>query len=167
MYLSTESLYPKSKEEIIKEAREYIDSLKEEGTLKAYYKSKIFRTPYDQQWEGLAFYSRNEEKFKEIRQYLLEKIQESYYENLPQQTEELLDLLSKDLDKFLKKIIFLSGSEEDFLDVPIFAYMNPEKFFKRFLSLKNSQKRKFINNIKERYGYLSIKSNLLKEKTFG
>ncbi len=166
LHLSTESLYPKSKEEIITEAKEYIDSLKEEGTLKAYYKSEFFRTPYKEYWGGLGFYSRDDEEFEQIKQYLLQKIRESYWEDLPQKAEELLNLLLEDLDEFLNKIIFSNDSEENYINIPIFAYMDPQEFYNKFLCLKNSEKRKLINNIKERYHALTIKSDLLKEKQF-
>jgi len=144
-------LYPKTKEDILDDAKLYIDYLRKNNKLN-------FHFPEDlSQAYGFAFQSKESLEFKAFCEYIKQSKKEAKIKNAPDAARELLRIMQTDTDKFcsmigdklnyIKNMLF----NENYFDFPIFHYMSPNEFVETILKLENTDRNHVFYSLKQRY----------------
>jgi len=143
-------LYPKTKENILHDAKLYIDYLKKNNKLD-------FHFPEDlRQAYGFRFRSKDSLEFEEFCEYIKESKNEAKINKAPDAARELLRIMQTDTDKFSSMIcgrlnIIKNGLKENYLDFPIFHYMSPNEFVETILKLENTERDNVFYSLQQRY----------------
>lgn len=164
---SDAGIYSKSKEEVLEDAKSYINYLKEHNELQL--------PPHDvsidysfHSYPNLGFQGEQFEEFEEFCNYI-EEVQELYRnEKLPEDAQELLDIMKDEVWKFHKKICLDNSLSKDiskptYYEVPILKYISPKDFVSHLLSISYLDKRHALWAIKNRYKYKNLNEKLLDE----
>jgi hypothetical protein len=143
-------LYPKTKENILDDAKLYIDDLRNNNKLD-------FHFPEDlRQAYGFAFQS-NYLEFEAFCEYIKQSKNEAKIKKAPDAARELLRIMQTDTDKFcsmignklnyIKNMLF----NENYFDFPIFNYMSPNEFVETILKLENTERNYVFWSLQQRY----------------
>lgn len=166
LWLSDIELYKYTKDEILSYSKEYVDYLKNSGFLlnENYFKRlSLFEK---ETWGGLAFFSRDDEKFKEFNEYLAVKIDEAINEKFESEAPELLQLMKNDTKKFVRHLTLSNHEDNKFNNFPILNHINPLTFVNTLLDLLPAQIREVGYAFNARYGFQDFNRNLLPEINF-
>ncbi len=156
-------LYSKSKEDIIDEAKQYIDELKMSGKLDIKYRDDIFGA-----YMGLSFQCKNDPEFKEFENYIVQCQEKVMLQNISDEANKLLNIMQNDISKFCSLICmnFSSYSEEPYSRFPIFKYLSPQNFMETVLRLPHENKFIVFSSLQKRYEYKNIVEQLVDELDF-
>ena len=143
-------LYRKTKENILDDAKLYIDYLRNNNKLD-------FHFPEDlRQAYGFAFKS-NSLEFEAFCEYIKQSKNEAKIKKAPDAARNLLRIMQTDTDKFssmignklnyIKNMLF----NENYFDFPIFSYRSPNEFVETILKLENTERNYVFYSLKQRY----------------
>ena len=158
--LSLKGLYDSKEEDILDNAKAYIDFLKNEKLLPA------STEDIPMHYNNMEYAEKESEFFSEISKYISDKIEELLIEQLPVLAEELIELLLSDPKKFWFRVFPSNTPEKTYSDVPIFKYVDPKIFLEAIIKLRNKDKVYVQYAFKDRYDYSYTISKLLDEKPF-
>jgi len=143
-------LYRKTKEDILEDAKLYIDYLRNNNKLDFHFTEDL-RQAY-----GLAFQS-NSLEFEAFCEYIKRSKNEAKINNAPDAARNLLRIMQTDTDKFSsmignnlnyrKNMLF----NENYFDFPIFHYMLPNEFVETILKLENTERNYVFYSLQQRY----------------
>ncbi|MEG4068499.1 P-loop NTPase fold protein [Microcoleus sp. Pol11C2] len=144
-------LYPKTKENILDDAKLYINELRNNNKLD-------FHFPEDlRQAYGFAFPS-NSLEFEEFCEYIKQSKNEVKINKAPDAARDLLRIMQTDTDKFssmignkLNYIKNMFKLNESYFDFPIFNYMSPKEFVETILKLENTERDYVFYSLQQRY----------------
>jgi GTPase SAR1 family protein len=157
LFLSDVGLYNKTKNEILAYSKKYVDFLKENNKLDLEPTiSFIDRSS----WGGLGFFSKELSEFKELSDYIDEKINEAKINMMPSAAKELIGIMKSNPSLFCRMVTLSNSPDQKYYDIPIFKYILPMDFVETFLSLNGDDKKTVAYAIKERY---TFGKNLLDE----
>lgn len=144
-------LYPKTKEDILDDAKLYIDYLRNNNKLNLHFPEDL-PLAY-----GFAFQSKESLEFKKFCEYIKQSKNQAKINKAPEAARNLLRIMQTDTDKFSSmirnnlnytiKMLF----NENYLDFPIFNYMSPDEFVKTILKLENTERNYVFYSLKQRY----------------
>jgi len=145
-------LYPKTKENILDDAKLYIDYLKNNNKLD-------FQFPEDlRQAYGFGFQSKDSLEFEAFCEYIKQSKNEAKIKKAPDAARELLRIMQTDTDKFssmignkLNYIKNMFNLNESYFDFPIFNYMSPNEFVETILKLENTERNYVFYSLQQRY----------------
>jgi len=144
-------LYPKTKEDILDDAKLYIDYLRNNNKLDFHFTEDL-RQAY-----GLAFQS-NSLEFEAFCEYIKRSKNEAKINNAPDAARNLLRIMQTDTDKFssmignkLNYIKNMFKFNESYFDFPIFNYMSPNEFVETILKLENTERNYVFYSLQQRY----------------
>jgi hypothetical protein len=150
LWLSEIKMYDKSKQEILKFARDYIDKLKDGNNLEP--KSKdTFRE--HNSWGGLGFLSEETEDFRGFCTYIDNKKDDALIESYPKAAKELIDLLFSDIELFYRRITLCNSKDQIYYNIPIFKYVDEDEFIDNFLKIETKSKKLVCSGFTDRYKY--------------
>lgn len=154
LHLFDIGLINRRKEDIVTDAKAYIDSLKREGELKRD-SGDGFDKRYlmDEGSGGLGYYSNETDEFKQILDYLVETIEETRIDHLPEVGKKLLGILANDTDKFCRMIFLSNSGDNDYYKTPVFQYIDSNEFMQVFLNISSQDKRRVVVAMKERFKF--------------
>jgi hypothetical protein len=169
LMFSDAELYDKSKEEIIRDSKLYIDYLKNNSP-------NVFTSPSTigdvvGVYAGLGFQGKEIDEFKELLSYISNIKEIAREEGLSSACEELLSIMQNDSTKF-RRMVSLSESqdgdtvEKRYYETPIFKYINPTIFIEKLLSMNLEDQRDILWTLSERYRYNNINKNLVEDLKF-
>ncbi|HCU70804.1 MAG TPA: NTPase [Candidatus Moranbacteria bacterium] len=148
--LSEAGLFKKSKATIIKEGEQYIKYLKGKNLLpKEVEEISSFYDSYD----GLQFHSVDTAEFKNMQNYINEKIREANIEKMPDAGKNLLKIMREDINRFSRMIHICNSEEQIYYKIPILKYIKPKEFVAAFLSLKPADRRIVVSTFSRRYQF--------------
>lgn len=165
---SDAGLLPKSKQEILKDSKLYIDYLKnrEPSKLASYYFSAGDNILGG--YLGLGFQGKNFQEFNEFCTYL-EKAQElAKNENMPNVGQELLTVMQSDVWKF-RDMICLSASpyqvgiSQKYHRIPVLKHIKETDFVEKLLSLDFEDKDCVCRSLIKRYEVKDFNKELFEE----
>lgn len=142
-------LYPKTKENILDDAKLYIDYLKNNNKLD-------FHFPEDlRQAYGFAFLS-NSKEFEAFCEYIKQSKNQAKINKAPDAARELLRILQTDTDEFSSRIWeklnnIKNRLNENYCDFPIFHYMSPNEFVETILKLEKTERNYVFYSLQQRY----------------
>jgi len=169
LVFSDAEVYGKSKSEIVKEAKKYIDELKNSNKLnfecgdniKAYEKTGFQIT--------LSFQGKNYQEFKVFDNYIKEYEKELRLQNMPNEANKLLDIMEKDvlkLDYFITASSNWNISGKRYFDYPIFKHLLAEDFVRKILTLTTREILYVFDALQKRYNVNGIVEKLVDELDF-
>ena len=151
LIFSEVGLYPKTKEDILDNAKLYIDYLRNNNKLDFHFPENL------PQAYGFAFQSKESSEFKAFCEYIKESKNEAKINKAPEAARNLLRIMQTDTDKFSSMIrnnlnyrinmLF----NENYFDFPIFHYMSPKEFVETILKLENTERNYVFYSLQQRY----------------
>jgi hypothetical protein len=163
LWLSDKGLYNKIKNEILIDAKSYIDHLKNKGHLKTQINAGFMDRMDRESWGGLGFLGLELQEFKEFLDYVKHKKDEAKIDSMPDAGKELIEIMKSDTDKFYRMITLSNSSDQIYFEIPIFMHITPEDFVNAFLSLNPESQRRVASALKRRYEYATKHNELLSE----
>ncbi len=168
LMFSDAGIYAKSKQEILKESKNYIDDLKNRNQLETLPQflplSRTIGNIFGS-YRSLGFQGKEFEEFKEFSNYINEIQELDIIEKAPQ---DVLDALQNDVGKFYR-IICLDGShrhevsEPKYHETPILKDVDAASFLEKILRMRHEDQRFVFWAIKSRYNYENLNEKLIEE----
>ena len=165
--LSEKNLYYKSPQQILQNARDYIDYLIKENKLDLNPESDAFWfVKYLAPYKGTGF---QEKALKEFYDYLKTARQSAIEKNIPSMSLELLDIMQTDLEQFMRMICPNNSSskgktlDQRYIRVPILKYINPGDFVDIILSMSFDNQATCFYGLQIRYEFEEYSKNLVEE----
>ncbi|HGY0992556.1 TPA: P-loop NTPase fold protein [Aeromonas salmonicida subsp. pectinolytica] len=162
LWLSKIGLMKKTRREILEFSCSYIDHLKATGNLNSEVSNRPRFREYES-WGGLGFHERESDEIKEINKYIDRLIEQAVIENYPTAGDELIQLISEDPNLFYRKVVLCNDSDNIYYEIPIFQYIDSEKFVEAFVSAIPSSRNTICYAFSERYKFDSFNASLLPE----
>lgn len=165
LMFSDVGVYHKSKEEILKESKLYIDDLKNSKQLDIPVKRYVSADDmiFGGAYAGLGYQGKEFKEFKEFCSYI-EEIQElAKVESMRGAAQDLLAIMQNDTWKFYKMICISNSPEQIYYDIPIFKHIEPSVFVEKLLEIEFEDKRRVGWALTERYEFDDINKQLLEE----
>ncbi|MEA5552144.1 P-loop NTPase fold protein [Anabaena cylindrica UHCC 0172] len=171
LYFSNNGLYVKAKEEILKDAKIYIDDLI--TNLNSNNQLEVLElinennqdssvNPISNSDFRLGFYSQEIQEFKDFYNYIDEVLNKKlsnpqYMGNLAQ---ELLEIMKNDVKEFYSMICIQSLTNKKirrkYDEIPILKYIPQQNFVETLLSMKYDNKKYVFWALKERYKQIDV-----------
>lgn len=163
LWFSDLKIVAKTKTNIVRETKKYIDHLKETGKL-ALGRNVLARAIENTGWAGLGFHSNETPEFQEITAYSYKKAEQALVETYPAVAKQLLNDMKNETDKFMRKLIICEHPDSLYYKTPILHLINPKDFCQEFATLTQAQRRSVGLTIEERYKAGQFTSDLLPEE---
>jgi GTPase SAR1 family protein len=171
LIFSEAGIYAKSKQEILRDSKKYIDDLKNKGQLEPLPQSIPLSAAIGNMlgsYYSLGFHGKEFPEFKEFCFYLNQAQMENRIEKMSEYAQSVLDAMNSDIWKF-HRMICLGGlysedlSEPRYHKIPILSHISPTSFIRVILTLANEDRERVFWSISERYEYDDIADKLLEE----
>ncbi|MEA5537128.1 P-loop NTPase fold protein [Crocosphaera sp. XPORK-15E] len=168
LYFSKLGLYNKNQQDIIENAKKYIDELKDSGELDIKYRDDGVGNSY----RNLGFMDKDTPEFQEVSNYIEDSQKKLKKSVATDKAKELLEIMKDDVVKFGSiisiKSLPSSNELEEYHYFPIFSYLLPDDFIEAILCLSQEDRRRIFYYIKERFAFLQFPefSELVKELYF-
>ncbi|RAA23858.1 hypothetical protein DN523_17260 [Burkholderia multivorans] len=137
-----------SKERIVGQAKKNLDALKAAG--KIINADATGDGKYDIEYAGLGFHGSQLAEFQEVRKAIEEKVREANQDAYPEKARELMELLTKDRTKFIRKLI-VNNFENAYFNVPILAYVEPTEFCENVFKASSDEQWAVQGVVEKRY----------------
>jgi hypothetical protein len=159
-------IYKKSNEEIVCEAKKYIDWLLEQKILSPATIREVERNRYDHEdngYGGLGYSCASNQYFKEILEYI--KVQRSIALNksYPEKASKLLILMKDDPHLFLQQLIHNNHKNNEYYQVPILQFIDPHSFVDKLISLDHRDRCTVAYAFEGRYTFSTFNTKLVPE----
>lgn len=162
LWLSKIGLMKKTRREILEFSCSYIDHLKEAGNLNSQVSNRPRFREYES-WGGLGFHEKESDEFKELNKYIDRLSEQAVIEDYPTAGDELIHLISEDPKLFYRKVVLCNDSDNIYYEIPIFQYIDSEKFVEAFVSAIPDSRNTICYAFSERYKFDSFNASLLPE----
>ncbi len=162
LWLASISALPFTREEVLVQAREYVEDLYAAGRL-APKKRDIYRDEF-QGYGGLGIHEVETEDFREFLNFYNEKQSQTRIDLYPQQAEKLLQDMELDASQFLRQMCRSDEAGVAFANDPILAVIPPDDFVRRVMLLSAASRRKVLMALNIRYSHGIIERDLIAEK---
>lgn len=162
-------LFDKSKKEILKDSKTYIDDLKKSNQLDiSIVNQEDFLESITRSYRSLGFQGKEFTEFTEFCSYLNEVRELARTDNFPLAGQELLAIMQNDVWKFYKMICLNDSLNWDkdsqkYYKIPILKYTKESDFVEKILNMKIRDRQCVFWALKKRYEYDDINNNLIKE----
>jgi len=163
MNLGKTGLCPEPPNEILKQAKSNVVSLKDAGQLEV--SSKSFGELDEHAWGGLVFASVDDSQFHEFTEFIRDTWEAAQAASLPAKAEALLKAL-REGEVEAARSLYLTSSPGggEFHNAPILASIEPGKFAEAMLKASPDAVINAMRAIRERYKHLNVSPNVNKEK---
>jgi hypothetical protein len=165
---SDAGIYAKSKQQILKESKNYIDDLKNSNQLEPLPQflplSRTIGNMFGS-YLSLGFQGKELEEFKEFSNYINE-IQE--LDRIDKAPQDVLDAIQNDVEKFGRMICLDASPRQDvsepkYHETPILKDVDPASFLEKILQLNNEDRQYVFWAIQSRYKYENLNEKLIEE----
>ena len=165
LWFSDLGLINKTKKEIIKNAKGYIDYLKSNNLL-SQSNANTFAAFDDDSWGGLGFAGKEISEFKELNEYIAKKTEETKIESMPEAGKLLLQTMVSDTSKFYTQLVHTNSEDNLYYETPILNHINPESFVTEFDKLSPDNKRTVAYALTARYKHSIFLEKIHEEITW-
>lgn len=162
LWLSEIELMEKTRPEILEFTCSYIDHLNETGNLNSQVSNRPRFREYES-WGGLGFHEKESDEFKELNKYIDRLSEQAVIEDYPTAGDELIKLISDDPKLFYRKVVLCNDSDNIYYEIPIFQYIDSEKFVEAFVSAIPDSRNTICYAFSERYKFDNFNASLLPE----
>lgn len=166
LMFSNVGIYHKSKEEILKDSKLYIDHLKDNNQFAYIEPSNMEDTLGIHR--SLGFQGKEFDEFKELSFYIDQVRELAREESMPNASQNLLAIMQNDSWKFYRMICLSSSQAEDMLvqkyhEVPRLKYIKPIAFIEKLLFMSSEDQQYIFSALNERYKFDRINEELTEE----
>lgn len=161
LMLSKIGLIPDTKAEVESQCRSYVDYLRGAQKIRNTYRESI-DIPRMLDFEGFGFISGDE--FDGLRAYFADVAQKVKEEGLPNEAEALLELLKTATVSFFRSLCTNGFEPSPYWDIPILAFIQPDKFVSAVLGLDLAAQRTAFTMFRCRYDQNQLQSRLQAER---
>ena len=162
LWLSEIELMKMTRREILEFSFSYIDHLKDAGNLNSQVSNRPRFREYES-WGGLGFYEKESDEFKELNKYIDRLSEQAIIEDYPTAGDELIHLISEDPKLFYRKVVLCNDSDNIYYEIPIFQYIEPEKFVEAFVNAIPDSRYTICYAFSERYKFDNFNASLFPE----
>ncbi|MGB6188969.1 MAG: P-loop NTPase fold protein [Aeromonas molluscorum] len=162
IWLSKIGLMKKTRREILEFSCSYIDHLKATGNLNSEISNRPKFRVYES-WGGLGFHEKESDEINELNKYIDRLSEQAVIEDYPTAGDELIQLISENPNLFYRKVVLCNDSDNIYYEIPIFQYINSEKFVEAFVSAIPSSRNTICYAFSERYKFDNFNASLLPE----
>lgn len=159
LHLADIGAIDETRRQVVASCKRYLDDLLKNEQLEPYLEQTVDTTGY----AGLGFHERDSSEFKEIVAYFESRAGEATARALPAASTELLERLDTDPDEFLFDVAHNRARVARFARLPVLAFIEPEAFVRKVLSVDPSAQSKALRALKARYEMGSLQSDLKAE----
>lgn len=156
---------PDSYSEIEKQCKDYINNL---YALNKIEPIEINFDPYrdNRSYRGYGFWTQDEYKShsNQVKEHLNIARKNSLYNQIPLIHENIIEIVSKDIKKFVHLISYADGQPGEYALFPILAGLSPDKFVQAWLSNSKTQWMNISHALQHRYGEGRLQNVLADEK---
>jgi hypothetical protein len=161
--LSDKELYCKSKEDILRDSKSYIDDLRVRNQIRSLSYSKPDSFSKDN-YDNLMFQGFELSEFNDFDSYIHEVQDSLRINNLPNDAKDLLAIMKTDPWKFRKMVCLSQTLEQIYFSVPIIKYIETDSFLESLLSMKFEEQQAVFWALKERYEiFIDMNKELISE----
>jgi hypothetical protein len=161
---SDAGLYDKSKQDILKDSKLYIDWFRQNSKLDFMPQYVDVSLP---KFRGLGFQGIELEEFKEFCSYIDEVRELAKLDRMPSTAQDLLATMQSDCWKFYEMICLSSSQNrnvpERYHETPILKYIEPVEFVEKLFLMNNEDQKYVIWSLPERYKFNDYNKKLLEE----
>jgi hypothetical protein len=165
--LSKFGIYRKALEQMLSEARERVDRLIDKKIIApATIEEATYPNNYDYNMEayaGLGYSSKDTEEFKDLLEYIRNKKIGLLQASFPEQAKDLLELMKRDSRLFMSKLILNNHKDNEYYEVPILTYIDPNLFVENLMSLNHENRYNVAYIFELRYQFDQINPKLIAE----
>jgi hypothetical protein len=152
----------KAEDDIVDEARDYIDLLRAEGCLTT--PSEHHPIGFEgEAYKGLGFSSLDNPKFRVILEYVSSQSEAVLLEQLPKEASNLVALIKSAPDLVMRKLVLSNHADNMYFKTPILQYIDPGEFVAALLDTTPSGRRFVAYAFKDRYAFSEFNKLLLPE----
>jgi hypothetical protein len=164
LWLSKIGAIDKTREQVVAEAKSYLDELYAQGRIESASPIDSFTEARFEGYGGLGMHESDTSEYRELFAYLKAKRQAAYTDNYPQIADDLMTHMMTNLPQFVRLITLTHDGGNDFYNLPVLALAYPEKFVTTFLGLQATQQRTVLIALKGRYEDGRIDHELAQER---
>jgi hypothetical protein len=157
-------LINKTKEEVLSEAKAYIDTLYEKRMFNNDEIESITNRHSDffafNSSHGLGFRGLEAEEFKTLKKYLHEKVNDYEKVCFEDQALKLMKISNTNFQEFYEALCLTNDTHNRFYRKPILAHIPPKMFTEHIMNSEPSQQRSFFHLLKDRYSNNTLSYDL-------
>jgi hypothetical protein len=159
-------LIRETKREILENAKLYITYLQNNNHIS--HTPLFLSQGISDSYNRLGFQGRDIVEFTELSSFIHEIQELLKEENIRDTAQKLLLIMKADISKFYR-MICLSNHQygdvlpEQYYDVPLLMYIEPDSFVEEFLLLNNEHRRSVLSALSERYKFDQVNEKLIEE----
>jgi len=159
---SREGLIAKTVEESLIEIKEYIDQSFSSDTVNVEEDSLALINSHCS-YASLGYSDADSVEFKEISEYLNDKIKDKQDKELVEKSDELVRVIRSDPKKLYTLLCHSNFKQSPFYSRPILKHIHPDYFVTLMLEIRNSSKRTVVDAIFHRYEHQCFREPLISE----
>jgi len=173
LMFSDAEIYQKSKQEVLEDAKHYIEYFRINDQLESLIESSISSqgTLINDLWGeylGLGFQGKEFKEFDEFNDYLNKIVESERIEKLPTAAKKLLNTVEKDVLKFHRMICLNNlpsddQAEQKYYETPILKYIPVDQFLEKILLIDRDNQKYIFWIIADRYKFDNFNEKLLEE----
>lgn len=165
LFLADIGFSGRTRSETVQDCKNYVDDLRKRGDLEAP-REAFLESVRHGSYGGLGFSQNGTEEFRELWAYVNQQRSEAEKDGYRDEASELIELMRKDCDAFVRQITYHRGGSAPFADRPVFAAISPEIFAEALIGLDPSAFREALLGLSARYdmGKLSAGRELAEER---
>lgn len=164
LWISDVGILNLTREEVIEEAKIYIDDLYSRKLLQYNLKFNSDDDFFFQGYGGLGIHQLETTELRNFIEYLKYKKTQAAEDSYPERAEQLLNEMESDTELFYRRICWTNDEENIYATIPLLAVIPPKTFVERAINLKGDNRRKVIAALNARYVHGSLLQQLAAEK---
>lgn len=163
LFFSGAKLYSIDKNDILEDAKQYIEFLISQDKLNSKYSN-------EDNYMGTMFFAIDTDEFKEFDNYIKQMQEKVRLKNMSKVALKLMDTMMSDITAFHAKICVDSirtDIKERYYNFPLFSYLPPNIFLERLLSLSSNEDKQYVfYSLQKRYELINSYPELANELDF-
>ena len=166
LWLSKIGAVDRSREQVVAEAKSYIDDLYKAGRIEPASPHEGFTELRFGGYGGLGIHESETSEYHEFFQFFRTKRQAAFVDKYPAIAEGLLTQMTADLDQFVRRITLTYEGGNEFYNIPVLASVDPSKFVSIILGEHPALQRTVLNALRSRYEDGKIDRELAEERSW-
>ncbi len=164
LFLSSAGIINKSREDISRECKQYIDDLYAQRRLEIAQPTKFGDDMFFGGYGGLVINEKDTAEYGELFSYLEQKRQLATQDTFPEKALVLLRELESDVQLFVRRICLTNSEENIYFQIPILASIDPVDFVRVILKKHPLDQRRLMIAFQARYEQGKLDRELAPER---
>jgi hypothetical protein len=163
LFLSGIGVLSKSRAEVVREGKKYIDDLYAKPRVSAPLTNEADEVRFGG-YGGLAVQENETPEYRELLAYLQQKMKRAAENSYPERGLALLKEMASDPQLYIRRLCLTSSEDNIYYEIPILASIDADLFVSSLLSLHPAHQRIIMMVFKSRYAHGSLGRELAPER---